>query len=70
MAVASRLHIRGLEDKDNFPGWRIWAEGTGMDLSVEPMPAGKSGVRGRGLLEYTKNGPLGGPYLIDSDQPR
>lgn len=57
-------------DKNGIPDGRIWAEGTGIDLDAEPIPADENEVRGRDLLKYSKNVSPDGLYLIDSDRSK
>lgn len=59
-----------ISDGDGVPDGRIWAEGTGIDLDAEPIPADEGEVQGRGLLKYAKNVSPEGLYLIDSDRSK
>lgn len=57
-------------DGDTIPDGRIWAEGTGIDLDAELVPADENEVQGRGLLKHAENVSPEGLYLIDSDRSR
>jgi hypothetical protein len=57
-------------DENGVPDGRIWAEGTGIDLDAEPIPADGNEVHGRDLLKYAKNTSPEGLYLIDSDRSK
>jgi hypothetical protein len=57
-------------DENGVPDGRIWAEGTGIDLDAEPIPAMENEVQGRDLLKYAKNVSPEGLYLIDSDRSK
>ena len=57
-------------DENGVPDGRIWAEGTGINLDAEPIPAMENEVEGRDLLKYAKNVSPEGLYLIDSDRSK
>ena len=57
-------------DENGVPDGRIWAEGTGINLDAEPIPAMENEVQGRDLLKYAKNVSPEGLYLIDSDRSK
>ena len=55
---------------NGVPDGRIWAEGTGIDLDAEPIPADENEVQGRDLLKYAKNVSPEGLYLVDSERSK
>ena len=64
------VNTDSVDDGNGVPDGRIWAEGTGIDLDVEPTPADEDEVQGRSLLKYAKNVSPEGLYLIDSDRSK
>lgn len=68
--VVKFVNTNSVDDGNGVPDGRIWAEGTGIDLNAEPIPADENAVRGRGLLKYAKNVSPEGMYLVDSDRSK
>ena len=64
------VNTKSVSDENSVPDGRIWAEGTGIGLDAEPIPADENEVQGRDLLKHAKNVSSEGLYLIDSDRSR
>ena len=64
------VNTESVADENSVPDGRIWADGTGIDLEAEPVPADENEVQGRGLLDYATNVSPEGLYLIDSDRSK
>ena len=62
--------VDSVDDAHGVPDGRIWAEGTSIDLGVEPIPVDESEVQGRDLLKYARNVSPEGLYFIDSDRSK